>query len=894
MTRIRCKSGFQAGKACFPAAFAALLLLAGKPAVAETNASAIRLYDGVTAYLPNPGGGAFTLALDVRDLNHLSRAPAELLFKIYDPDGRLLERRVLPDDGIAAPAYAPPVSGWDHEAWYYQVSRSRGLEPMVRWSHFSDPAFLASVPVRTFAFPVPAGPPGVYRALVTGGPDHVVTLRTSPALPCALAGTVNWLHGRGSQYKRSYLYVPRGANKLDLILLEIDQPAGRSLMLKDSAGRPLELKPAGKGGEDGEASAAPGRTVYSHQVVWFAAPGALDDQVLTLEVADGPNDYLVTAAFEMANDRPLKRLKYSANAVFAPDPETAKAVRGGAIYHDGKTFWHGYQVRFHDWLKTLAPADVEIPAGLPARPGFHSVGSHQSPARESADRLMHDYPAHRNRQALNAALREMGSGLNAIGPGDIVLQGPVKNLAYEMGCYSFFYHRPAWRILQDSDAPEAAKGPIREFILMVGDRLAFCRGGELINGNALASLVEALRYCAEASQDPLQKSLFDTYWDRFSSGGFGDRIGIGPSGGIQESFGYDHNYGSYVLRGWLAVNADLKDPRLLAAYDRVQNLYSYTHSEGGAQAAAWSSRTEGGTAGGTYSATNPAHRWKGYGGPDFTESVNGGNEFFAARRPGYYALTYHGRLSPSWFADGFQGQVGFGGGMLCQLHIPGAGQVLGSSLNGAYGSGMHLSNWRQFHLHSVAGTLPDGAPFVTANSEHPDARLEGNVLTSSGEVRQSSLQVFRRYVFDADRIVCGVRLAPSQAESVLDLWGGRSGWRGRVGEAWELIPFSNVPEKKRGPKSQPTRVFAIDPEGGILGPLGTNLVTAASVRIERQGFGCRIEFEKPLPVKRGANDTVMIRLAGEPTPAGAVSVSYNLIPFVDPAPAGKAEPAKGP
>jgi hypothetical protein len=38
----------------------------------------------------------------------------------------------------------------------------------------------------------------------------------------------------------------------------------------------------------------------------------------------------------------------------------------------------------------------------------------------------------------------------------------------------------------------------------------------------------------------------------------------------------------------------------------------------------------------------------------------------------------------------------------------------------------------------------------------------------------------------------------------------------------------------------------------------------------------------------------MIRLAGEPTPAGAVSVSYNLIPFVDPAPAGKAEPAKGP
>lgn len=857
---------------------------------AQAAPATIRLYDGVTAYVPQSNGAPFSVELGVRDLNHLTRAPAELLVKIYDPDGRVLVREVLPDDGIAAPSYAPPVSGWDHEAWYAQVSRSRGIDPMIRWSHFSDPAFLASVPVRPFAFTVPAGRPGVYRVLVTGGPDHVVTLRTSLAVPIALAGTVNWLHGHGGQYRRSYLYVPRGAKKLDLILLEMDLPAGRSLVLTGPDGKRMELKSAGKDDSGDGEQAKPVRPVYTHQEAWFAGPGALDDRILTLEVTDGPGDYLLTAAFEMAGDRPLKRLKYSANAVFAPDPETAAAVQGGAIYHDGKTFWHGFQVRYHDWLKTLKPGDLEAPAGLTGRPGFHSVGSHQSPARDSADRIMHDYPAHHNGAALNQALREMANGLNAMGPGDIVLQGPMKNLAYEMGCYSFFYHRPAWRILRESDAPEGAKGPIREFILMVGDRLAFCRGGEMINGNAFASLVEALRYCSEASQDPLQKTLFDTYWDRFVRGGFGERVGIGPSGGIQESFGYDHNYGSYVLRGWQAVNDDLKDLRFLAAYARVQNLYSYTHSEGGSEAAAWSSRTEGGVAGGTYSPTNPACIWKGFGGPDFTESVNGGNEFFAARRPGYYALTYHGRLSPSWFSDGFHGQVGYGGGMLCQLHIPGKGQVLASSLNGAYGAGMHPSQWRRFHIHSVVGTFPDGAPFVSANSEHADARLAGNVLTSSGEVRQSSLQVFRRYVFEPDRIVCGVRLAPSQSESVLDLYGGRSEWRGRLAEAWEMIPFSNVPAKKRGPQAVLTTVNAYDAGGALLGPLGTTNVLAAWVTIGRNGYGFRIQFEKPMPVQRGENDTLLVRLIEAPAPAGAIALTYTLIPYIGSPPDGKTMP----
>ena len=64
-----------------------------------------------------------------------------------------------------------------------------------------------------------------------------------------------------------------------------------------------------------------------------------------------------------------------------------------------------------------------------------------------------------------------------------------RNLAYEMGTYSYFYHRPAWRILQQADAPDEVKSALREFIIQIGDRLAFCRGIELVNGNSLASSV---------------------------------------------------------------------------------------------------------------------------------------------------------------------------------------------------------------------------------------------------------------------------------------------------------------------------------------------------------------------------------------------------------------------
>ena len=43
--------------------------------------------------------------------------------------------------------------------------------------------------------------------------------------------------------------------------------------------------------------------------------------------------------------------------------------------------------------------------------------------------------------------------------------------------------------------------------------------------------------------------------------------------------------------------------------------------------------------------------WKGEPGPDLTVDINNGHEWFAARRSGYYVLTFHGRLAPEWMSE---------------------------------------------------------------------------------------------------------------------------------------------------------------------------------------------------------------------------------------------------
>src|SRR5690242_4316785 len=104
-----------------------ILLIAASMAFAESKT--FRLYDGIAAYVNNASGDEFIVDLDVRDINMFADGPREVLVKIYAPDGKVLIREIVPDDGVASHAYLPAIGGWDHELWYYTFCRSRGEQP---------------------------------------------------------------------------------------------------------------------------------------------------------------------------------------------------------------------------------------------------------------------------------------------------------------------------------------------------------------------------------------------------------------------------------------------------------------------------------------------------------------------------------------------------------------------------------------------------------------------------------------------------------------------------------------------------------------------------------------------------------------------------------------------
>ncbi|MBI4603611.1 MAG: hypothetical protein HY721_16790 [Planctomycetes bacterium] len=856
----------------------ALLLLGALGAAdlhsVEPDGATFRLLDGLTAFLVNPEGKDFTLALEVRDLNSGATGPgnvvfSELLFKVYAPDGRTLVREVVPDDGIEAPDPLASPGG----------ASPRPVPPGEDTS-----ARLARLPARSFTRRIQGGGPGVYRLLLAGTKDLYVTWRLDPPLPAATASHTGSLHGHGGA-RRHLLYVPRGARGVYLDFRDEANPGDRRFTLSAPDGRRLfdglaaELKQAGR---------------YD-PTVKLEPEGACDDQLLALVVSAGSADYRMRIAFVHGGLRFYGTGKDgSVSAVLAPDAGTARAVQGGALYHDGQVYWHPFQVKYHDWLKRLPPEDLvvrdaegrEVPLaalppsegrgwrypGLPGREGFLALcGPHIEPPL--CDRVLHDYPAHRDRRALNVALRDLferpakvgsvdvprpqgyaADGLRNIAIGDhTAVETFGGNLAYNFGAWGWPYWRAAWRVLRDSEAPAEVKEILREALLLCGDRLAFGRGAEGVAGNALSGLIAALRYSSEATGDPLQEAMFETCLRRFTAEGFGHRTGIGRSGACHETHAYDHHYGTYLLDNFAPVVADLGDRRFQTVMDRTVELYSYTWCRG-ADANPWSSRTPHSVSEETLKRFGFV--WKGDPGPDLTASVQEGDEWFVARRRLYYAVTYHGRLAPPGTGAAGDHRQGYGGGALCQVTVPARGPVIASTLRGYYGEDMELHKWRNFHLHSLVGELEDGRPLVSADSEHFDARLADGTVTSSGRLRGAPFRVRRSYRFQPDRIECAVDLA------------AESGDAPRVREAFEMLPFLAG-----------AAVLA-EPGGGAPAAELTPVPRAArAVIIDRGGYGLRVELEPASLVQRGARDTVLLRAPDAPAPARSIALRYRLVPF---------------
>src|ERR1019366_7275474 len=147
---------------------------------------------------------------------------------------------------------------------------------------------------------------GVYRVLVVGCIDHFVTLKCDPELPYGIAGQPDWLHGHGAQWRKSYVYVPRGCNGFHAIAAEYDMPRERAVTVKAPDGTTLWASTAGK--------------ILSRDTIAFAKPGQYDEQILTVEVSPGSGDFLVGLKLRLASDPEVHfRGERYAPAVFAPD-----------------------------------------------------------------------------------------------------------------------------------------------------------------------------------------------------------------------------------------------------------------------------------------------------------------------------------------------------------------------------------------------------------------------------------------------------------------------------------------------------------------------------------------------------------------------------------------------
>jgi len=812
-----------------------------------------RLYEGITAYVHNPDGKAFSVQLEVRDINLISQGPREVLFKVYDPDGQPVVREVIPDDGITEGLFPERLGGWCEELQYYMTLYAKGTKPSFRWSSWSDPKRLAALPAQKFEKQIAGGKKGVYRVVLAGTNDHFATLKISPELKYGIVGHTNWLHGSRDLLKKRFIYVPKGTSGIFFAIAEPDQPQTRTFKLTAPDGKVLfEGKAAG-------GYVRLGGQAWKETPLKVEKPGEYDGKLLKLEVSEGKNDYLVRITLQQPKDGAFKDyVGMGSLALFCEDEATAMALQGGTFVEDGELFWHPFQAKFHRWLKAN-PLD-----------------------------------ANDEQKALRKELEALYDGFHLFETSDGRGTQMWTLWSYGMGYYGCKVFRSSWVLMQRADVPAELKAIIREGLIMGGDRMSFAVSSESVNGNAFAQMPIALWYCHRATGDAIQKERFEVFWDRWKNEGWGPGLGLSKSGDAQEFLAHDMHYGSYIMDNWKAkentwvreggiLGDATDDPRFQQVMDRYYQLYSYLYcreqDKRPVAANPWSARTHMHP---HKEATNwefGPNTWKGEPGPDLTASVNGGDEWFAARRKNYYIVTFHGRISPEWMSKCYPGQLGFSGGVICQLTVPGKGPVLVSTQTESYGTGMDPSNWRNFRVHGLMGECWDGEPLIASISEHHDARLQGNTVTSSGEVRNAHVKVARSYTYHADSIECSVQLAESDYAEILSVWSWARNWS-EVKSAYEVFPY--LPKDPSGQKA--TTVTLLNAAGAAIGPATDNLAEAQGIRIDRGGFGVVIKLEKPAKVKLGANNTVMVQVVEpqeKPTPAAQVALKYTLAPFVE-------------
>ncbi len=181
-------------------------------------------------FLVDKQGGGFDINLDMRDMNTYMDGVRDAYVFVLAPDGRIVTRQLLPDDGITKAvdyAYKDGISdeGMDirYRSYFGRYSKSPdGLpEGKKRSPYLTRPQDLKA---RTFKLNVPDCGKGIYRVAIASCWDHWFSITPSRKMGAAVHSGAGPLYLHGDQLADSYMYITDKCKDLNIAILEEIKP----------------------------------------------------------------------------------------------------------------------------------------------------------------------------------------------------------------------------------------------------------------------------------------------------------------------------------------------------------------------------------------------------------------------------------------------------------------------------------------------------------------------------------------------------------------------------------------------------------------------------------------------------------------------------------------------
>lgn len=184
--------------------------------------------ENMTFYLYDRTGGGFSLAVDVRDMNVYLEGPRPAFLFLVDPDGKIVDRKFVEDDGVVKNdfIYKDGVSDLYMDFRYREYHRHNSpggkIPGKKRSPLLEDPG---KIKPRTVTLSAPASSPkGTYRLAVSGCWDHWFSVTPYRRLDAGIHPGQCALYLHKDQLRRLYLYLPKETCDLVISLSEEIEP----------------------------------------------------------------------------------------------------------------------------------------------------------------------------------------------------------------------------------------------------------------------------------------------------------------------------------------------------------------------------------------------------------------------------------------------------------------------------------------------------------------------------------------------------------------------------------------------------------------------------------------------------------------------------------------------